>query len=226
MVAVEGLEKRGRLFGVSLQAERGVVGLFGPNGAGKSTLLAILAGRLRPDGGKALLLGKAPRDPGVLALRAYLPQNPRLLPHLKALEVLQGARRVKGLRQGALEEAAFRMGIEPLLGKRVGELSGGQQKRLAIAAALMGNPPIWLLDEPTAALDPKGQERFWNWVRDKGEGVALLALHDLKEASLTQRLFLLKGGKLLEEGPPEEVLGPRGERLPWLMEVVYGEDAA
>jgi ABC-2 type transport system ATP-binding protein len=56
--------------------------------------------------------------------------------------------------------------------------------------------------------------------------VVLLALHDLEEAALAQRLVLLKGGRLLEEGPPEEVLGLRGERLPWLMEVVYGEDAA
>ncbi len=226
MVAVEALAKRGRLFGLSFRAEGGVVGLLGPNGAGKSTLLALLAGRLRPDGGKALLGGHAPWDPKALALRAHLPQNPRLFPHLKALEVLQGAQRAKRLGQEALEEAVFRMGIERLLAKRVGELSGGQAKRLAIAASLMGNPPVWLLDEPTAALDPKGQERFWNWVREKGEGVAILALHDLEEAALAQRLFLLKGGRLLEEGPPEQVLGPRGERLPWLMEVVYGEDAA
>ncbi len=226
MVAVEALVKRERLSGVSLRAEAGVVGLFGPNGAGKSTLLAILAGRLRADGGKVSLLGHGPRDPRALSLRAYLPQNPRLFPHLKALEVLKGAQKAKGLEPRALEEAIWRMGLEALLPKRVGELSGGQAKRLALAAALMGNPPIWLLDEPTAALDPKGRERFWSWVKAKGEGVALLALHDLEEAALAQRLFLLKGGRLLEEGPPESVLGPRGERLPWLMEVVYGEDAA
>jgi ABC-2 type transport system ATP-binding protein len=154
------------------------------------------------------------------------PQAPRLFPHLKALEVLKGAQEVKGLTREALDEAVFRMGIEALLPRRVGELSGGQAKRLAIAASLMGNPTVWLLDEPTAALDPRGRERFWNWVRDKGEGVVLLALHGLEEAALAQRLVLLKGGRLLEEGPPEEVLGLRGERLPWLMEVVYGEDAA
>jgi len=226
MVAVEALVKRGRLFGLNLRAEGGVVGLLGPNGAGKSTLLAVLAGRLKPDGGRASLLGHGPRDPKALALRAYLPQAPRLFPHLKALEVLKGAQEVKGLTREALDEAVFRMGIEALLPRRVGELSGGQAKRLAIAASLMGNPTVWLLDEPTAALDPRGRERFWNWVRDKGEGVVLLALHDLEEAALAQRLVLLKGGRLLEEGPPEEVLGPRGERLPWLMEVVYGEDAA
>ncbi|WP_337844079.1 ABC transporter ATP-binding protein [Thermus sp.] len=226
MVAVEGLTKRGRLQGVTLRVGEGVVGLFGPNGAGKSTLLALLAGRLRLDGGKAALMGLNPRDPRALPLRAYLPQNPRLFPHLKALEVLKGAQRAKGLRGEALEEAVFRMGVEPLLPKRVGVLSGGQQKRLALAAALMGNPPIWLLDEPTAALDPKGQARFWDWVAAKGEGLALLALHGLEEASKVGHLVLLKGGRVLEEGPPNRLLGPRGERLPWLMEVVYGEDAA
>jgi ABC-2 type transport system ATP-binding protein len=76
-------------------------------------------------------------------------------------------------------------------------------------------------------LDPKGQERFWNWVKEKGEGSgSYWPSTTWKEAALTQQLFLFKGGRLLEEGPPEQVLGPRGERLPWLMEVVYGEDAA
>ncbi|WP_018111030.1 ABC transporter ATP-binding protein [Thermus igniterrae] len=224
MVAVAGLRKGRRLLGVSLEAREGVVGLLGPNGAGKSTLLALLAGRLRPEGGEARLLGYAPRDPRALALRAYLPQNPRLFPHLRVGEVLEGARRVKGLGRGALEEALERMGLGPLLGRRVGELSGGQRQRLALAAALMGDPPIWLLDEPTAALDPKGRARFWAWVGEK-RGVVLLALHHVEEAQRADRLVLLKGGSLLEEGPPDQVLGPRGERLPWLMEVLYEEPA-
>lgn len=225
MVAVAGLRKGKRLLGVSLWAEGGVVGLLGPNGAGKSTLLALLAGRLRPDGGEARLLGYTPWDPRALSLRTYLPQNPRLFPHLRVGEVLEGARRVKGVGRGALEEALERMGLAPLLGRRVGELSGGQRQRLALAAALMGDPPIWLLDEPTAALDPKGRARFWAWVGEKREGVVLLALHHVEEARQADRLVLLKGGSLLEEGSPDEVLGPRGERLPWLMEVLYEEPA-
>ncbi|TFU16320.1 ABC transporter ATP-binding protein [Thermus tengchongensis] len=225
MVAVEGLRKRGRLLGVSLRVERGVVGLLGPNGAGKSTLLALLAGRLRPDGGEARLLGHAPRDPKALPLRAYLPQSPRLFPHLKALEVLEGARRVKGLGKGALEEAVGRMGLEGFLHRPVAILSGGQRQRLALAAALMGDPPIWLLDEPTAALDPKGRERFWAWVGAKREGAVLLALHHVEEARRADRLVLLKGGEVLEEGSPKEVLGLRDERVPWLMEVLYEEPA-
>ncbi|MEN2981075.1 MAG: ABC transporter ATP-binding protein [Thermus sp.] len=225
MVAVQDLRKDGRLRGVSLEAHGGVVGLLGPNGAGKSTLLALLAGRLRPSAGRARLLGLDPRDPRALALRAYLPQSPRLFPHLKGKEVLEGARRAKGLGLEALEEAVARMGLEGVWGKPVGTLSGGERQRLALAASLMGNPPIWLLDEPTAALDPKGRERFWAWVGEKGEGVALLALHHVEEAQKAQRLVLLKGGRVLEEGPPERLLGPRGERLPWLMEVLYEEPA-
>ncbi|WP_038055154.1 ATP-binding cassette domain-containing protein [Thermus amyloliquefaciens] len=225
MVAVEGLRKRGRLLGVNLRVEGGVVGLLGPNGAGKSTLLALLAGRLRPDGGEARLLGRTPRDPKALPLRAYLPQSPRLFPHLRALEVLEGARRAKGLGREALQEAVARMGLEGLLHRPVAVLSGGQRQRLALAAALMGDPPIWLLDEPTAALDPKGRERFWAWVGAKREGVVLLALHHVEEARRADRLLLLKEGGVLEEGPPDQVLGPRGERLPWLMEVLYAESA-
>lgn len=125
----------------------------------------------------------------------------------------------------AMEEAVERMGLRTFLGKRVGELSGGQRQRLALAASLMGNPPIWLLDEPTAALDPKGRERFWGWVRAKGEGVVLIALHHVEEAMGLDHLLLLRGGEVLEEGSPERVLGLRGERLPWLMEVLYEEPA-
>lgn len=225
MVVAEDLTKRGRLKGISLRVEEGVVGLLGPNGAGKSTLLSILAGRLKPDGGKASLSSHAPRDLKALPLRAYLPQAPRFFPHLKGIEVLEGARRVKGLGQDALEEAVERMGLKAFLGKRVGELSGGQRQRLALAASLMGDPPIWLLDEPTAALDPKGRERFWAWVEEKKQGTVLIALHHVEEAMKADRLLLLKGGEVLEEGPPETVLGPRGERLPWLMEVLYEEPA-
>ncbi|WP_243027910.1 ABC transporter ATP-binding protein [Thermus albus] len=225
MVVAEGLIKAGRLRGVGLRVPGGVVGLLGPNGAGKSTLLALLAGRLRPDGGRASLLGHPPRAPGVLPLRAYLPQSPRFFPHLRVLEVLEGARRVKGLGREALEEALERMGLGAFLGKRVGELSGGQRQRLALAASLMGNPPIWLLDEPTAALDPKGRERFWTWVGEKGQGAVLIALHHVEEAMKADRLLLMKGGEVLQEGPPDQVLGPRGERLPWLMEVLYEEPA-
>ncbi|TBH17651.1 ABC transporter ATP-binding protein [Thermus thermamylovorans] len=224
-MAAQGLRKAGRLLGVSLEVRGGVVGLLGPNGAGKSTLLALLAGRLRPDGGEARLLGYPPRDPRALPLRAYLPQSPRLFPHLKAREVLEGARRAKGLGREALEEAAGRMGLEGLLHRPVGLLSGGQRQRLALAAALMGDPPIWLLDEPTAALDPRGRERFWAWVEAKREGVVLLALHHVEEARRADRLALLRGGQLVEEGPPELVLGPGDERVPWLMEVLYEEPA-
>ncbi|MFN4070496.1 MAG: ABC transporter ATP-binding protein [Thermus caldifontis] len=225
MVVAENLSKGGRLKGVTLQVAGGVVGLLGPNGAGKSTLLALLAGRLKPDGGRVALFSHAPRDPRALALRAYLPQAPRLFPHLRVWEVLEGARRVKGVGREALEEAVERMGLGAFLEKRVGELSGGQRQRLALAASLMGNPPIWLLDEPTAALDPKGRERFWAWVEAKGKGAVLIALHHVEEARRADRLLLLKGGQVLEEGPPEQVLGPRGERLPRLMEVLYEESA-
>ncbi|MGC8875659.1 ABC transporter ATP-binding protein [Thermus sp.] len=225
MVVVEELSKRGRLKGLNLRLSGGVVGLLGPNGAGKSTLLALLAGRLRPDRGRALLLGRSPRDPGLLPLRAYLPQTPRLFPHLRAREVLVLAQRIKGLGPQALEEAVDRMGLEGFMDRKVGALSGGQRQRLALAASLMGNPAVWLLDEPTAALDPKGRERFWAWVEAKGQGLVAVALHSLEEAYKTQHLVLLKGGVLLEEGPPQLVLGQRGERIPWLMEVLYEESA-
>jgi ABC-2 type transport system ATP-binding protein len=153
MVVVEALVKRGRLFGLSFRAEGGVVGLLGPNGAGKSTLLAVLAGRLKPDGGRASLLGHDPRDPKALALRAYLPQAPRLFPHLKALEVLKGAQEVKGLTREALDEAVFRMGIEALSGKtgggafrRAGQAPGYRRKphgKSHLSGSWTSPPPLW-----------------------------------------------------------------------------------
>ncbi len=225
MVVAEGLGKGRRLLEVNLRLEGGRVGLLGPNGAGKSTLLALLAGHLRPSRGWARLLGHDPRDRAALPLRAYLPQGTGLLPHLRVGEVLEAGQRAKGLGREALEEAIERLGLERLLPRRTEALSGGERRRVALALALMGDPPIWLLDEPTAALDPRGRKGFWAWVAEK-RGLALTTLHEVEEAQGLDLLVLLKGGRVLEMGPPQKVLGAKGERLPWLMEVVYGEESA
>lgn len=222
MVVAEGLGKGRRLLEVSLRLEGGRVGLLGPNGAGKSTLLALLAGRLRPDRGRALLLGRPPGR--ALPLRGYLPQGVRLWPHLRVLELLEAARRARGLGPEALEEAVERLGLGRLLLRPTEALSGGERQRVGLALALMGDPPVWLLDEPTAGLDPGGRARFKVWLAQK-RGLALIALHEVEEAWGLDLLVLLRGGRVLEMGPPVQVLGAKGERLPWLMEVLYEEPA-
>lgn len=240
MVEAVNLEKRGRLKGVSFRLEAGGYLLLGPNGAGKSTLLALLAGRLLPDGGEARLLGRPPRDPGLVPLRAYVPQQVALPPFLTVLEVLEMARRLKGLPPSALEEAAERMGLEGRLSSRVGTLSGGYRQRLALAAGLMGRPPVWLLDEPISALDPGGLRRFVLWARDhlEGGGLLLVSLHRLEEVQdLGGRALLLFRGRLLLELPVEELFtyrladgtplsGVLRDAHPKVREVFYGEESA
>jgi predicted ABC-type transport system involved in lysophospholipase L1 biosynthesis ATPase subunit len=217
MVAVEALVKRGRLFGLNLRAEGGVVGLLGPNGAGKSTLLAVLAGRLKPDGGRAALLGHDPRDPKALALRAYLPQAPRLFPHLKALEVLKGAQEVKGLTREALDEAVFRMGIEALLPRRVGELSGGQAKRLALAAALMGDPPIWLLDHKS----PIGYGLLVQDERQSRVEANLFLGNTLGLVLLDAKEVAVRANRFLENGTALRITRERGENSAEVVENAF-----
>ncbi len=245
MVAVERLSKRGRLKEISFALERGSLALIGPNGAGKSTLLGILAGRIKADTGKVQLFGKPPRSLGAAKVRAYLPQQVAFPSHLRAREILQAARALKRLESAALEEAIARMQLERVLNKPVGALSGGMRQRLALAAALMGEVRLWLLDEPASALDPGGFTCLHAWVSDhlKAGGLVIVSAHRPEEVSaLAAEALLLRSGKLLHRAAVtdlyqyvladgrklDEILpGARLTREPVkaLKEVLYGEEA-
>jgi len=203
MVEVVGLYKKGRLEDISLRLEAGSLALLGPNGAGKSTLLGVLAGRLRPDGGMVRLFGHHPQSPGAARVRAYIPQHLTFPPTLRVEEVLEAARQLKGASPAEKKEALGRMGLAGYLKRPVAQLSGGWRQRLALAAGLMGYPPLWLLDEPASALDREGLGRLQDWFSAHlaTGGLVILSAHRQEEISrLAEQFLRLENGQVVEQG--------------------------
>jgi molybdate transport system ATP-binding protein len=205
----------------SLRAEEGTtVALVGPNGAGKSTLVAVLAGLLRPRGGRVALGGRILDDP---ARGVHVPARNRpvgvvfqdllLFPHLSALENVAFPLRARGVpareARARAAELLERLGVAHRAGARPGALSGGEAQRVALARALVARPRLLLLDEPLAALDaqarPAVRALLWS-VLAGVEGVRVLVTHDPPEAlALADRVVVLEGGRVTQEGTPEEV---------------------
>ena len=191
--------KKTVLRGVSFGFERGdAVGIVGANGSGKSTLLRIAAGILKPQGGEFLWEGSdLLRSPAARQqLVAYVPQGTPLIDELSALDNLRLWYAPEALR-ASLENGMLReLGIPDFLKVPASRLSGGMRKRLSIGCAIARDPPLLLLDEPTAALDLAARERLLDYFaafRARG-GLILLATHDLRELETCSRCYMLRGG--------------------------------
>jgi ABC-type multidrug transport system ATPase subunit len=186
---------RDALKGVTFSARDGErLAVIGPNGAGKTTLLRILAGALRADGGTVELdrAGWVPQRPAVYG-RLSVAENLRLFARLE---------RVAGVGP-AVERMLTLTGLEP--GAEAGRLSGGNRQRLNIAIGLLGAPPVLLLDEPSAALDPRQRERLWEFVAELDVTV-VYTTHDVGEAErYADRVLVLADGELLFAGTPDEL---------------------
>ncbi len=227
------------LSGVSLHVERGeIVGLIGPNGAGKTTLFNCITGALRPDRGSVRLDGEAITGlpPHRVAQRglARTFQLVRPFAELTALEnVLCGQPHARerlwavALRKTpkALEERAWRLleflGLAALAHRPAGALSYGQQKLLALATALMGEPKIVLLDEPFAGVNPTMIEHILERLKAlNAQGVTFLVIEHNMEAlmRLAQRVYALAAGRVIAEGTPQRI-----QRTPEVLEVYYGQ---
>ncbi|MDB5305924.1 MAG: transporter ATP-binding protein [Gemmataceae bacterium] len=198
--------------GVSLDVRRGeIVGLLGPNGSGKSTTLAVAAGVLDPAEGVVAVEGvRRAADPAGFAARVGLvPQDCALYDELTAADNLMFFGKLYGLAGRDLRRRVVRtlsrVGMAGRAGHRVGTLSGGMKQRVNLAAALLHDPPVLLLDEPTAALDPAGRDALFAdlaRVRDDGHAV-LLSTHRLDEAEQgCDRVAVLDRGKLAALGEP------------------------
>jgi ABC-2 type transport system ATP-binding protein len=215
--------------GVSLDVRRGeIVGLLGPNGSGKSTLLALAAGVLDPAEGSVSVEGK-PRaaDPAAFASRVGLvPQECGLYDELTAADNLFFFGKLYGLAGHELRRRVIRVlarvGLTDRAAHRVETFSGGMKQRLNLAVALIHDPPILLLDEPTAALDPAARDALFadlTRLRDDGHAI-LLSTHHLDEAELgCDRVAVLDRGKLVTCGKPGELLRCRAADRP----VLYGQ---
>lgn len=199
---------------LDLAVEQGeLFALLGVNGAGKTTAIKMLSCLTRPSAGEAWLDGKS-----ILSQAAEVkqrigvsPQETAVAPNLTAEENLllmcgvHGFSKEKSRQKAA--ELAEQLGLAPILHRRAGKLSGGWQRRLSIAMALVSQPEILFLDEPTLGLDVLARSDLWDTVRSlKGRITIVLTTHDLEEAeALSDRVGVMKDGRLLVLGTPEEL---------------------
>jgi ABC-2 type transport system ATP-binding protein len=200
--------RREALRGVSLRAARGeLVAIIGPNGAGKTTLLSILAGIQRADAGS---VNRSPREVG------WVPQQAALYGKLTVAENLRLFARLErvGDPDAAVAEMLELTGLAERAGDLAVELSGGNRQRVNIAIGLLGRQDVLLLDEPSAALDPRQRERVWEFVLGlAARGTTVVySTHDLQEAARhADRVIVLADGESLFEGSPA-ALGATVER--------------
>jgi len=205
MIRVDGLVKRyGRTVavdGLSFAVEKGeTFALIGPNGAGKTTTLKILLGLVRPDAGRVALgpNGLSPSDPAARAALGYVPQRVEFAPGRTVRDVLGFYAALRGLDGQAVTRALLRVGMETFADRKASELSGGYTQRLSLAQALLGEPGLLVLDEPTASLDPQATWEFRSLVEQlRREGrTILLCSHLLAEVErVADRVLILVAGK-------------------------------
>jgi ABC-2 type transport system ATP-binding protein len=199
---------------VSFEARSGeIIGFLGPNGAGKSTTIRILTGLLRPSGGKAIVAGfDVARFPErVREHIGYMSQKFSLYSDLSVMENLRFFGGVYGVKGARLEKRLkFAVGMAGLTDRTdalVADLSGGWKQRLALGCAVMHEPAILFLDEPTSGVDPASRRRFWDLIYSlAGEGVSVvITTHYMDEAEYCNRIALINAGKLVALGSPSEL---------------------
>ncbi len=229
-VVVDGVAKSfGRtraLDGVSLTAGAGVTGLLGPNGAGKTTLLRMLATVLAPDDGRLRLLGRDAADAGErLEIRrrlGYLPQEPGFHRGFTAFEFVDYVAILKEMtsrreRHDEVRRVLDEVGLSAVSGKKIRALSGGMRRRVALAQALLGDPELLVLDEPTVGLDPEQRLRFREIISRAAEGrCVILSTHQTEDvAALCGSIIVVHAGRTLFGGTPAELVATAQGRV-WL----------
>ena len=196
--------------GVDLAIAPGeVVALLGPNGAGKSTVVDMLLGLTRPDAGTVAVFGRTPQRAVADGLVGAVLQNGGLPDDVTAGEVV---RLVAALfpRSLPVDDVLRRAGIADVAAKRYGRLSGGQKQRVRFAAALVGDPRLLVLDEPTVAMDVAARRDFWTAMRAT-DATVLFATHYLAEAdAFADRTVLMARGRIMADGPTNEVRAAYG----------------
>ncbi len=203
--------------GLTMQVARGeIFGFLGPNGSGKTTSIRMMCGLLTPDGGEGHTLGlDVVRQSGEIKKRVgYMTQRFGLYEDLSIQENLDFVARVYGVasRAARVREGLERLGLQARAGQLAGRLSGGWKQRLALAACMLHDPELLLLDEPTAGVDPGARRDFWNHIHKlAAEGITVLvSTHYMDEAERCHRLAYIAYGKLLAQGTPAEMLAGSG----------------
>ncbi len=212
---------------VSLDIPIGMFGLLGPNGAGKSTLMRTFATLQDADTGTATLgdIDVLKEKKEVRKVLGYLPQDFGVYPNLNAEEMLDHFARLKGIH----DNADRKMQVEALLEqtnltnyrkRKVGTYSGGMRQRFGIAQALIGNPKLVIVDEPTAGLDPAERNRFHNLLSEIGENIiVILSTHIVEDVNdLCENMAIIHRGEVLRAGQPEALLGAVDGKI-WELEI-------
>src|SRR5579859_7172020 len=225
--------KPAALRGVNLSLGSGVLGLLGPNGAGKSTLMRILATITRATGGRVLWNGMdiAKNPDSLRAVLGYLPQDFGVYPNLSAVEFLEYLAAVKGIAAGAarrrIAELLELVNLTDVAKRPLGGFSGGMRQRVGIAQALLNDPQLLIVDEPTAGLDPEERVRFRNLLSElSGERIVILSTHIVSDVeAVASSIAVLAQGQLLAHGSPEQLLAGVNGKI-WEVIVPSGEVSA
>jgi ABC-2 type transport system ATP-binding protein len=220
-IDVEGLTKR---FGdkvvvdhFAMKVPRGqIYGFLGPNGSGKTTTIRMICGLLTPDEGRGVVLGHdIARDAELIKRQVgYMTQKFSLYEDLSIEENLDFIARMYGMgeRKRRVREALERLGLASRKGQLSGTLSGGWKQRLALAACLIHEPKLLLLDEPTAGVDPAARREFWDHIHELAHSgiTVLVSTHYMDEAERCHAIAYIAYGKLLAHGTLQEVIGQAG----------------
>jgi ABC-2 type transport system ATP-binding protein len=216
-IVVEGLRVvRGRkvvLHGLGFTVPAGTVtGLLGPSGGGKTTLLRCLVGVQRVAGGRVTVLGLPAGSAALRSRVAYMTQAPSVYGDLTVAENLAYFAAVLGAPRARIDQVVEQVGLESERTRLVGRLSGGQRARVSLASALLGEPELLILDEPTVGLDPVLRRDLWGLFHAlAAEGATLLvSSHVMDEAARCDRLLLLREGRLLADEPPAHLRARTG----------------
>lgn len=217
---------------LNLTLDTGIYGLLGANGAGKTTLMRMLCGILRPSNGQVLYggveIGKLGEE--YRALLGYLPQDFGFYPDFTAEEFLRYIAALKGLTRrettARTGELLKQVGLEEVAHKKIRTYSGGMRQRLGIAQAMLNDPQILILDEPTAGLDPKERVRFRNLIADYAKDrLVLLSTHIVSDVEyIADEILLMKQGRLVEQGTVAELAASAKGKV-WTVQV-GGEEAS
>jgi len=198
----------------SLDVQSGILGLLGPNGAGKSTFMRMLATITKPTEGTILWndvdIVKSPD--AMRAVLGYLPQDFGVYPNLSAVEFLEYMAAIKGLdaksAKKRIDELLQVVNLAEAAKRPLGGYSGGMKQRVGIAQALLNDPQLLIVDEPTVGLDPEERVRFRNLLSDlSGERIVILSTHIVSDVEATAtRIAMVNKGQLLRDVPPEDLL--------------------